>query len=369
MENLSCLYCKQTDKSLLRLFPHITLVCLTIHNCLEVFLQKIQDFQGLKWLWLFEDRAYLPILPLPSLEHLTVRNCRSVNLRGLTKLKSLDVDKISAPDIFGKEEIYPLLTSLSGSHDSFLGDDIRKYPNLKSFRYNSITNVSSLEQLKQYESIPNLKLGVKPSFFTLLNGIFQFSVQSTAKSLELGHYRILVIAKQPSISQLKLICCSVNDLSCFSSVQFLSLNNCCRVTDLTPVRDVPYISIEACEDITEFSCLGKKQRYLCIAHCDELQDLDIEGFDSVGYLSIKSCHSVRRIVGLQQTRIFNIVNCRELVQVSLLGNDYMKVDCCSCRSLGELSIAGKVYSLRIRNCRKLKQENVTNFEYLDFEEY
>jgi hypothetical protein len=179
MERLSDLFLMHTDKSILQLLPRTNLVRLGIHHCLNIFLKKIEDFQGLKCLWLFDDRANLPILPLPSLEHLTVRSCQSVNLRGLNNLNSLDVDEISARRIFGKEEIYPLLNSLAGSRDSFLDDDMRKYPNLKSFRYNSITNLSSLEQLKQYESFPNgICLSQTAMNFRIctLKGLIQFAV-------------------------------------------------------------------------------------------------------------------------------------------------------------------------------------------------
>jgi hypothetical protein len=166
MDNLTTFYGNAVQRSFLQSISFDKLVSLILYYHIDHLLENISKFQNLRQLVVVIDVAstnfHLPQLTLPLLEKLTALNCLSIDVTGLYRLKSLDIGSTIASAVKGKEEILSRLTSLSGSDRAFLEEDIRNYPQLKSFSYQSMS-LYAVFKLSQYKNIPEVNLSCKGS--------------------------------------------------------------------------------------------------------------------------------------------------------------------------------------------------------------
>jgi hypothetical protein len=367
METLSELYFSAASKGVLSQCPLQSLTRLALYEYVTFFLEKIDQLANLNYLFLSAptSRAVeLPQLSLPVLQQLIVRKFKSIDLTGLLSLTHFDVDSMQCQSIRGKEEIYPRLSSLRGMGDAFAQDDMRNYPNVKVFQY-SLTSDASLKNLSQYENIPSVKIHSS----TTLKPAGMFHIGPAMRSLEVNLGNVTVWKpNQSKISKLDLSLCRLENFTNFPYLQCLSLSSCSSLTTLIPFKEVRYLSIEDCSRITDFSCLGPRQRFLTLKSCAGLKDADILSFNSVAHLTISYCENITRVRGLHDTRFLYLSHCKKLAEVSLNGRDYVVVDLNDCSVLGTLVVSSvKIYSLKVSSCRSLRKEKLTNYyEYLDF---
>ena len=71
------------------------------------------------------------------------------------------------------------------------------------------------------------------------------------------------------------------------------LNDNKFLTDVSALISVPYLSLNKCPNVTNFSVLGKKQKYLSIGNNQQLVDEDLVSFSDVPDLDISLCSSIR----------------------------------------------------------------------------
>jgi hypothetical protein len=144
-------------------------------------------------------------------------------------------------------------------------------------------------------------------------------------------------------------CFTNKHLYLFPHLQILSLIEVPNVTDLSSIKYVPYLHIDNCSGIKNFSCLGS-QRSLTLKNCYFLVDRDLENYGSIHRLTILSWNRISCINNLHSNRFLAFENVSNLKEVSLGGNQYVKVEIKGCNSLKALNITGKVYFLSLSNC-------------------
>jgi hypothetical protein len=280
----------------------------------------------------------------------------------LCRLKELDIGCTFTSAVKGKEDIFPRLSSLSGSSEAFLGEDIRNYRQLKTFSYQ--ISEHSTQNLFQYENIPEVHLTCKTSTCQLK----KFNISRNTKSFTIHLHPADVVVegwKGRTFEKVSLSSATLRNLSVFHNVQRLSLVKCSELVNISAARNIPYLSFEKCPRITDFSSLGLKQRFLSIIECPGLKDVDFHRFGKIYHISIKNCSNVRKIDGLINNRFVSIFDCLYLSEVLLSGVNYTKVSIHRCDCLSSFTVT-KVYSLRISCCKKA-DANYQNYEYLKFE--
>jgi hypothetical protein len=373
METLTTFYARVVRQSFLKSLSTESLTNLTLYSHIDYFRQNMNSFLNLRELILFLSviqagiNSHLPQLPLPLLEKLTTRNYLSLDITGLYHLQSLDIGSTVTSAVKGKEEIFPRLTSLSGSGDAFLEEDIRNYPQLKSFSYQSMSQVA-IQNLPRYENIADINLSCKAAAY----GCIMVNLGQNTRSYELNLKGVDVVVENQNLEGFGKVSISsptLRNLSIFQNVQRLSLTNCFNLTDISAIGNVPYLSLEKCRKVTDFSCLVGQQRFLNIAECPGLNDVDIQRFGNIYHLGIKNCANITKIDGLINNHFISISECYRLSEVMLSGINYTKVLINRNDSLTNLSISGKVYSLQISCCSKLDEDSLQNYEYLKFEKH
>jgi hypothetical protein len=371
MENLTAVHSGYgVEKSLLQSISSEKLISLTLYSHIDYFLQNMNSFLNLRELVLILNvtqagiNYHLPQLPLPLLEKLITRSYLSLNVTGLYHLKSLDVGSTVTSAVKGKEEIFPRLTSLSGSGPAFSKEDIRNYPQLKSFSYQSMPRHGAVSKLSQYEDIPEFNLTCKGS----TNERVTFNIGPKARSFHLDLSPVNIVVEHQNLTAFEKVSIkspTLNNLAVFQNVQRLSLTNCLQLTDISAIGNIAYLSLEDCPRITDFSCLGVKQRFLSITDCPGLKEVDIRRFGNIYHVSIKGCPNITKIDGLTNNCFLSIYLCNDLSEVRLSGVDYVKVVIRFCMYLSKVLVTGKVYSLQLSHCHQsLDKSSLQNCEYL-----
>jgi hypothetical protein len=366
MEKLTTFYGNGIQRSFLQSISSEKLISLTLYSHIAPFLRIINRFQQLRELVLVLDihtalDFHLPKLFLPFLEKLTAKNYFSIDVTDLYRLKELDIGCTFTSAVKGKEDIFPRLTSLSGSSEAFLGEDIRNYPQLKTFAYQ--ISEHSIQNLFQYENIPEVHLTCKTSTCQLK----KFNISRNTKSFTIHLHPADVVVegwKGRTFERVSLSSATLRNLSVFHNVQRLSLVKCSELVNISAARNIPYLSFEKCPKIADFSYLGLKQRFLSIIECPGLKDVDFHRFGKIYHLTIKSCQNVSRIDGLVNNRFISISDCLNLSDVLLNGVNYTKVSIHRCDCLSNFAVT-KVYSLRISCCKKLDKNCLQNYEYFE----
>jgi hypothetical protein len=324
---------------------------------------KLKFLTELSLYTLSSDTSWtLDSLPFPSLISLSVENFIQINLIGLINLKHLDVNDTPSDQIIGKKEIYPQLLSLVGCGEAFLLEDMRKYKNLKKFRYFDIP-AAAREKARYYElNIAEVDLDMASDF--------------TFPSYQVGGNKVKNLAVRsdsvcgldnPGISfhKIKFVYEKFSKLSVFQNVQNVILINCFSIKDIRPLRRVPYLTLDRCENIGDFSCLGLDQHYLHISYGTNLTDEAVERFGNIAYLRLTYCFHITILRQLTNNRFIYIQECRKLTWASFQGRQYVKIYFCFCNLLKDIVIDGKVYVLKVLACHRVNTNDIQNVEIFD----
>jgi hypothetical protein len=178
----------------------------------------------------------LPPIPISGLKALRLGGFRSVDLTGLLELRHFEVHEAECDQIKGKNDIYPRLTSLSGTGSVFQHDDMRNYPNLQSFSWRKIFPRQEIS-FPQYENIPNLTLTTEIS--TTLKDFPHWGASLKSSGLEMTTRQTRGIPVNRYFENLSLFRYHGPDISMFSNVQKLHLFGCMEVTSIFPARNIP----------------------------------------------------------------------------------------------------------------------------------
>jgi hypothetical protein len=300
----------------------------------------------------------LPPIPISGLKALRLGGFRSVDLTGLLKLRHFEVHEAECDQIKGKNDIYPRLTSLSGTGSVFEHDDMRNYPNLQSFSWRKIFPRQEIS-FPQYENIPNLTLTTE--ILTTLKDFPHWGASVKSSGLEMTARQTRGVPASRYFENLSLFRYRGPDISMFSNVQKLHLFGCMEVTSIFPARNVPYLTIHYC-GVTDFSCLGT-QHYLDITGCSGLEDKDFIHFENISYIKVSElsydCSRVSKIVLFAvKTRYVILNDCLPLESVQITApSELTRLQISRCPILNQVAFEGYTNLLQIDDCKKLKKSD------------
>jgi hypothetical protein len=322
-------------------------------------LQNLRDFG----LFATCSDVYLSLSNVPQLESLDIYNCHSVDLTGLTRLKSFKFRDIYS--ITGKELIFPQLHSLDCFQPNpYIEKNIKKFTNLKKFRYmNDSTSFSQdiLAGLADIHSFTDLSL-LSDSYLEKLDispSVRSLEIVMTVKTLQ-------VADKNQFFQRVSLNSSFLRDISMFQNVYQLELYSNVNIENIDCFRNIPYLTISSCPHIKSFACFRNsgKQRYLSISGNSHLNNEDIQGFGKIYYLRFDECVSITKISGLINTRYFLVCRLKALKEIILEGMDYVHVSLALCPKLSEVKVTGKINNLTVASCPELKRNEIGNYECL-----
>jgi hypothetical protein len=94
-----------------------------------------------------------------------------------------------------------------------------------------------------------------------------------AEELELRQFIVTNYHLLPKLKTAVFSCCEgIDDVSCFSRLSSLSLEEMPDIVDVSPLKDVPRLIFMSCLGITDVSSLGKVHE-LAINHCQNISDV------------------------------------------------------------------------------------------------
>jgi Leucine-rich repeat (LRR) protein len=347
-------------------FPLDNLVELVLAGNTVFPMDLLNGMNSLRKLTLSLSFEVRRILKLPQLEMLKVQFVSANCFLDISELTGLQYFEIHADmehiTILGKERIYPILTTLITPFDDFVDKRINSFKKLKTFRCEKFPVY--YKDLHKYLRIPEIQLmSTNGSLINRRNEVI--SISDKVRSLSLGVPVREIHRMNQGRHFLHSVClmkAEIHDLSVFSDVQIVVLKDCPHIYDISPLKTVPYITLDHIQ-VTDFSPLGDRQKYLKIANCFYLRDIG-NRFRRIKTLEFESCLNLTKIEGLSGNKFLSISNCSYLKRLVLRGN-HTKVSLINCESLVSLLVLGKIYSLTVRQCKKLHFPFTTRFEYLN----
>jgi phosphatidylserine decarboxylase len=351
-DRLESLSLKKISPESFRLFSFsfATLTSLSIAGLTAAFLANISSFRCLTKLSVDnrenkEEFPHLLRLPFPELLSLTVKSFLSIDVSGLKKLRSLNVGGCS--NVIGKEEIYSQLSSLAGLKNAFENDNIANYPNLRSFKYDSIP-VSLLSQLN--ESMNNSPEIEVSSTFQEETFVVKERLRSLTSELRIKNIEGIQAGRY--FHKAVIQCIDWNQIWMFRNSQVVHLSYCFSILDFSPLAEVPYLTIHgSAHNKPDLSCLGK-QRYLELSYCYHVTNEAIDQFGNIPFLKLDSCLGFTEAKNLLNNKFLSFENC-SLAELYLTGKDYHHVHISSCHLLKKVILSGSVYSLSVDNAAEL----------------
>jgi hypothetical protein len=95
---------------------------------------------------------------------------------------------------------------------------------------------------------------------------------------------------------------------------------------------------------------------------DCLKNEDVIHFGNVSSLILRDCDQVTEVgKQLQNTRFLRIFYCKEVQEVQLEGEEFVKVTIHGCSLLNRFQVLGKVYYLEIINCGKINMNSINDY--------
>jgi hypothetical protein len=283
----------------------------------------------------------------------------TLDLTGMIDLTSLDLRGTRFTEIKGKELIFPRLKSLVVPTSELLvlhPPSWQLLQNLKTFSCSEVRS-ADIEVMEEFSNYLNISLGIP----YLKDEIGSFTIGDRVKSLELimkvkelkGSFPVERTFLNVSLVNFG----SFNNLSLFQNVQIIDLRYCYCINDISSIAQVPYITIVSCEHITDFSCFGPQQHYLCLEQCSALTNKDVEeNFPGISWLRISA--AVITKLRLSNNRYLEVNYCDDLTEIVLEGPEsYIRVELEGCSSLEIVRVTGSVYHLLLADPDKLLEEN------------
>jgi hypothetical protein len=312
-------------------------------------LHRLTNLTTFGCILLGESRS-LPILPMPCLLRLIVKDLDEVNLSGLSKLNHFHASYIKK--IQGKEDVYPNLTNIYIKGDEPLTEhDLIRLTKLRAFH--GLVPPDCLSRIDSL-NLPQVSLRVEyiPREFPLGFDDYYFPVPAKVRCLQMealaNDNRVFLPGRHFIRLGLDQYC--GRDLRRFQNVtQFILTNS--HIQDISAVRHIPYLSFSGCWFISNFGCLGS-QKYLEINAGWRLKNEDVQRFDGIPYLQITDCSEVIKIHFEVGNRFLSLHKLPHLRELTLKGEKYIRVEF-SDSGLRKLTVTGRIYFLFLRNCWKL----------------
>jgi hypothetical protein len=199
-------------------FPLEQIQKLKIYDITDRFFKLSHRLTGLKYLDLSQPRASQLSFPgelFPSLVELHTNCLTSVQLAGMISLRTLDTVYTPWNQIFGKEEIFPQLKSLS-----YYGYD------------NPVHDESFLLLFKNVNSLTRQGT-VKTDFLdSLSEQVTSLTIHSTGQDITIP---------DRFFKKIHLYSCNLTGNCSLSKVQIFCLSDCSSVTDISSCKDIPYL--------------------------------------------------------------------------------------------------------------------------------
>jgi hypothetical protein len=303
------------------------------------------------------DMLILKKIPLPQLLSLKTYNMKIKDISNLINLRILKTFEIKK-DI---SHLQPYLQELSYAISEKSIDAIR-FPYLtkisfdrdlpKTFRFSNISSFSSII-LENSEIIDatifakNTKKYLKLSYCDELINVSK-----------LGNIQILDLRDCRQIQSLKGLgkstqhtvyvsyCLGIRDVSMLQNIQKLSLDFCQNIKNISTLTKIPYLSLRGCKKITDFTNLGKFQKYLNVTGCQYLQNKDLNNFSNIPELIVSYCHLITDVSMLTNVRRLTARHCQGLTVLYLYG-DFIKCDFYGCCNVIEVTIYNHIYMLSL----------------------
>jgi hypothetical protein len=272
----------------------------------------------------------LPVLPFPELRSLYLENIESVNLNGLTALKTLKLKGTLESQVIGLDSVASQLTSYT------------IHENIAFFRFDRFSSHGPFTNLQELEIICPERILV---VFNDTNR--SFPVHEKLTSLRLGQWRLNGLnGTTDNLTKVALSDAAITDLGLFRHCQVVKLVNCPQVADISVLRNVSILLLEQLPNLKDFSCLGK-QKYLSITTCDGFQDKDTFILENIWYVELVYCDSLTQLTTVKNVRYLTVAHCRSLAKVELSGIEYISVFLDLSWLDIELLITGRVYSILV----------------------
>jgi hypothetical protein len=269
----------------------------------------------------------LPVLPFPDLHSLHIDSIESVNLNGLTALKTLKLKGVLENQVIGLNSVASQLTSYT------------LHENITSVNFNRFSSRGPFSNLQELEIIWG-------RIFVLFNDTnSSFPVHEKLTSLRLGLWRCNgLTGMSHKLTKVALSDAAITDLRQFRHCQTVKLVNCPQVTDISALQNVPILLLEQLPNLKDFSYLGK-QKYLSIATCDGFEDKDAFVLENIWYVELFCCDGLTQLTTVENVRYLTVAHCRSLTKIELSGTEYISVFLDISSLDFELLITGKVYTI------------------------
>jgi hypothetical protein len=240
LKHLSLTDCTETNTTLLGLFPLECLISLKLSCSSEEFFVAVHRLKQLKKLDLTGcNELCLPPLGLSSLEELTLSDFQSIDLSGLTSLKTLTLSRILNNDLIrGTDAVFPNLTSLSYVTLAFFMDNYRSFPSLKYLHFyipNIIDDYDSRDETElatskltfdNVQHMPSMLLGFGKGTLRVDTSVKQMDIWGP----DIKGFTGVVLDKY--FNEICLSTMPITDISMFCNVEKVILRSCSFVESI-----------------------------------------------------------------------------------------------------------------------------------------